>query len=259
MNKKTASKFQEFVWERLDKIQDKERDYREFQQKLIPNINPERILGVRTPALKSLAAELYNLPGAWDYLHMLPHKYYEEDNLHMFILTKLKDYNNCLEETELFLPYINNWSTCDVSRPKVFKKNAKDFISVAISWVKSNRPYTIRYGIGSLMSICLDTPLFKPELLDVVASANCDVSVLEPSFRNIKGLSIAKTPFDQYYIQMMIAWYFATALAKQWESALPYIEKNRLDKWTHNKAIQKARESFRVSDEHKAILKGLKR
>ena len=206
-----------------------------FQAKLIPNIAPERIIGVRTPALRKLAKTLHGNGQAEEFLKALPHEFFEENNLHAFLLCGMKDFDACVQAVEAFLPYVDNWATCDQLRPGVFRKNKQALLPHIRRWIASERCYTRRFGIGMLMSHFLDED-FREEYLALVSDIRS----------------------EEYYVNMMIAWYFATALAKQYEAALPYLENRRLDPWVHNKAIQKAVESFRVSDEHKAYLRTLK-
>lgn len=221
------------IKETLFKLQDKK--YQEMQFKIIPNIEPNTIIGVRTPELRSLAKELikedYSL-----FLNNLPHQYFDENQLHAFIISEIKDYNECITYLNKFLPYVNNWATCDQLSPKVFKKNTDKLLEQIKIWLSSKETYTIRFGIGTLMQYYLDDK-FNKEYLKWVSS--------------IKS--------EEYYVNMMIAWYFATALAKQYKNTLPYIEKNKLDIWVHNKTIQKAIESYRITLEQKEYLKGLKR
>ena len=206
-----------------------------FQAKLIPNIAPERIIGVRTPALRKLAKTLHGNGQAEEFLKALPHEFFEENNLHAFLLCGMKDFDACVQAVEAFLPYVDNWATCDQLRPGVFRKNKQALLPHIRRWIASERCYTRRFGIGMLMSHFLDED-FREEYLALVSDIRS----------------------EEYYVNMMIAWYFATALAKQYEAALPYLENRRLAPWVHNKAIQKAVESFRVSDEHKAYLRTLK-
>ena len=209
--------------------------YRAFQNKLIPNIGPDSIIGVRTPALRSLAAELLKSGGYEDFLGDLPHRYFEENQLHAFIVSGMKDYPTCIKEVNRFLPFVDNWATCDQMSPKVFRKHLKELLSEIMQWIRSDRTYTIRFGVGMMMEHFLDED-FDPDCLRIVAEIRS----------------------EEYYVKMMIAWYFATALAKQYDSALPYIENRSLDPWTHNKAIQKAAESYRIPADRKAYLKSLK-
>ena len=221
------------IREELFRLQD--RDYGVFQQKLIPTAPPESFIGVRTPELRKLAKELVKSGEAEAFLKDLPHKYFDEDQLHAFIVSEIKDYCRCLEELERFLPYVDNWATCDQMSPKVFKKHRKELLAPIKSWMESGETYTVRFGMGMLMEHYLDED-FDPSYLEAVASV---VS-------------------EEYYVRMMQAWYFATALAKQYEAAVPFIEEKRLEPWTHNKAIQKSLESFRIPPERKEYLKSLR-
>ncbi len=209
--------------------------YKDFQSKLTPDLSPDDFIGVRTPALKKLAKEFAKREDVGEFLDSLPHKYFDENQLHAFILSEMKDYDRCVACLEEFLPYVNNWATCDQMSPKVFKKNTADLLKHINKWIDSDKVYTVRYGIVSYMRYYLDGE-FKPEYLEAVAG--------------IKS--------DEYYINMAIARYFATALAKQYEATVKYIEGRVLEPWTRNKAIQKAIESYRVSDEHKKYLRSLK-
>lgn len=217
----------------LFKMQDLE--YRAFHAKLMPTIDIDTIIGVRIPALRKFAKNISKTDEAKIFLQQLPHKYYEENNLHAFLLEQEKDYNNLIQQTESFLPFIDNWATCDSFLPKAFKNNADKLITKIYEWLKSNKPYTIRYAIGLLMSLYLDDE-FKKEYADTVASIQS----------------------KEYYVNMMIAWYFATALAKQYDVILPYITEKRLGAWVHNKTIQKATESKRISPAVKQLLKEYK-
>ena len=210
--------------------------YREFTLPLLPNLASERMIGVRMPAMRALAKELYRAGEYEDFLAALPHEYHEEDCLHAFLIGEIKDLGRCLEETERFLPFVENWSVCDTLKPKCFRKNRAALLERIPVWLASDRTYTVRFGIGMLMSHFLDED-FRPKYLAWVGGVRS----------------------EEYYVNMMIAWYFATALAKQYDAALPWIEQGRLERWTHNKTIQKAVESFRVTDEHKAELKALRR
>ena len=221
------------IIDELFKLQDKE--YREFQSKLIPNINKDSIIGVRTPLLRQLSKKIIKENNYSDFLNDLPHKYFDENQIHAFIISEIKDYDECLFEFNKFLPYIDNWATCDQSSPKIFLKNSDKLINEIKRWIKSKDTYTIRFGIGMLMRIYLDDN-FKPEYLKMVS--------------NIKS--------DEYYVNMMIAWFFATALAKQYDSTIEYIKNYKLDKWVHNKIIQKSIESYRISKEKKEYLKKYK-
>lgn len=221
------------IRERLWELQDVA--YRDFQRKLIPTVKPERIIGVRIPQVRKLAKEMAKQPQIGEFLAELPHQYYDEDNLHAFVVEQIRDYEKCLAETERFLPYIDNWATCDMMAPKVFSRYKEELLEPIRRWMASDHTYTIRYGIGMLMRLYLEES-FRPEYPEWVAQI-CS---------------------DEYYVNMMRAWYFATALAKQYEVVLPYLENRKLDAWTHNKAIQKACESYRISAEQKQYLKSLK-
>ncbi len=207
--------------------------YRDFNSKLMPTVPKDRVIGVRVPEIRKFAKEIYGTAEAEGFLKSLPHTYYEENNLHAFLIEKIPDYHKCLEAIENFLPYIDNWATCDMLVPKAFKKNLTD--SQVISWIDSTHPYTVRFAIGMLMKFFLDEK-FKPEYLKIVSSVKS----------------------DEYYVNMMIAWYFATALAKQYDEAVKYIETKALPEWVHNKTIQKAVESLRISKEQKTYLRTLK-
>ena len=210
-------------------------DYRAFQSKLIPNIDPALVIGVRTPRLRGYARELSKTRAATDFLASLPHKYYEENNLHAFLIEGIRDFDAALAETERFLPYIDNWATCDMFSPKAFKREPERLLSGIYRWLGSGETYIVRYAIGRLMSLFLDER-FSPEYMEAVASVKS----------------------DEYYVNMMIAWYFATALAKQYNAAIPYLTDRRLPAWTHNKAIQKAVESSRIDARTKEFLRGLR-
>ena len=209
--------------------------YRDFNSKLIPTVDKESMIGVRTPELRKYAKQLAKREDIEEFLHSLPHKYFDENQLHAFIVSEIKDFKSCVDKVNEFLPYIDNWATCDQLSPKVFKKYHKELITYIKEWLESDKVYTVRFGIGMLMEHFLDEDF--------------DISYLE-TVSNIRS--------DEYYVNMMIAWYFATALAKQYESILPFIEKRSLDIWTHNKAIQKAVESCRISTDKKTYLKELK-
>ncbi len=213
----------------------KDEKYRLMQCKIIPNIEPDSIIGVRTPELRKMAKQILKHDDADAFLSDLPHKYFEENQLHAFMISEIKDYDRCVTLLNAFLPYVNNWATCDQMSPKVFKKHHDKLPELIRSWMGSKEAYTIRFGIGMLMEHFLDEE-YDPKYPEAVAGIRS----------------------EEYYVNMMIAWYFATALAKQYESVLPFIEGRRLDTWTHNKAIQKSIESYRISDERKAYLKTLK-
>ncbi len=230
-------KYGEWAAERIPaelfRLQDK--DYAAFQAKLIPNIDPETIIGVRTPELRSMAKELKEEAAAGAFLESLPHAYFEENQLHAFLISGEKSFDRCIQEVEAFLPFIDNWATCDQLSPKVFARHTDELLPFIRKWMGSEETYTIRFGIGMLMQYYLDEH-FDPEY----------------------PVMAAKIRSEEYYVNMMTAWYFATALAKQYESVLPYIENRALDTWTHNKAIQKCVESRRITPEQKEYLKTLK-
>ena len=222
------------ITDKLFELQDKE--YGEFQAKLTPGIDKSQIIGVRVPAVRKLAKEYIKDEEAQEFLNTLPHEYYDENMLHGLLISEIKDYENCIELIDKFLPYVDNWAVCDIMSPKAFKKNKDKLIIKIKEWMKSKHTYTCRFGVEMLMSHFLDED-FKEEYLEMVS----------------------KIHSEEYYVQMVIAWLFATALAKQWDATIPYIENQKLDKWIHNKTIQKARESYRITDEQKEYLKGLKR
>lgn len=209
--------------------------YAAMQEKIIPTVDKSRIIGVRTPALRAFAKELARDEGRDAFLSSLPHRYFEEDQLHAFVISLEKDFDACASRVEAFLPYIDNWATCDQMSPKAFGKAPERLLPYIRKWLASGETYTVRFAIGMLMQHFLDEK-FRPEYADLAASVRS----------------------EEYYVRMMIAWYFATALAKQYDAALPYLEERRLDAWTHNKAIQKSVESFRVTQEHKLYLKSLR-
>ncbi len=209
-----------------------EDQYKEFSSKLMPTVDKKTVIGIRVPILRQYAK---NLKDYDNFLELLPHQYYEENNLHAFLIEREVDFEECIKKLDAFLPYIDNWATCDSMKPKVLKKEPEKLLLHIIKWLKSKDVYAVRYAINLLMSYYLDD-FFKNDFL----------------------LLVAKIESSEYYINMMRAWYFATALAKQYEETLPYIENNILDKWTHNKTIQKAIESYRIPKEQKVYLKTLK-
>ena len=209
--------------------------YRDFQAKLIPTVEQETVIGVRTPQLRKYAGRLLKRDDIREFLDDLPHKYFDENQLHAFIISGIKDYDRCAEEVERFLPYVDNWATCDQMSPKVFKKHKPELLMKIKEWIVSGKTYTVRFGVGMLMEHYLDDD-YDPKYLKMVAGIRS----------------------EEYYVNMMTAWYFATALAKQYDSVLPFIEDKKLDAWTHNKAIQKAVESYRITEEQKGYLKSLK-
>jgi len=221
------------IYERLISYQDEK--YRDFQSKLVPNIDKKTIIGVRTPQMRKIVKEIFGTTEATTFLQVLPHQYYEENIIHFFLISKIKDFNECVKEVEKFLPYIDCWPVCDQATPIVFKKNHNKLLPLIKKWIDSNHIYTARFGIRMLMNEFLNDD-FKEEYLEWVSS---------------------KTS-DDYYLKMMMAWFFATALAKQYNATIKYIENKKLDSWIHQKTIQKALESYRVSDEHKGYLKKIR-
>ena len=216
-------------------LQMQDQDYALMQAKIIPTVNSDRIIGVRTPALRAFAKRLYKDSGTGEFLSTLPHQYFDEDQLHAFVISLEKDFDKGIAEVSAFLPFIDNWATCDQLNPVSFKKEPEKLLPYIQTWIRSDKIYTVRFAIGMLMQHFLNER-FDTKYADMVA----------------------KVKSEEYYIKMMIAWYFATALAKQYESILPYLEEKKLDDWTHNKAIQKSVESYRITDEQKAYLKTLK-
>lgn len=221
------------VFQRLSELSDP--TYRDFHAGLIPNISPETILGVRVPALRKLARELRGSAEAQEFMAALPHEYYDENCLHGLLINDIKDFGATVSALDAFLPYVDNWAVCDLISPRSFKSRPPELAAHVRRWLESSHSYTVRFGIGVLMSFYLDEG-FEPAQLEAVAERCC----------------------EEYYVNMMVAWYFATALAKQPEAALPYIENRRLSRWTHNKAIQKSIESRRIPDKTKAYLKTLR-
>ena len=212
-----------------------DKTYKDFHSKLMPTINPNSIIGIRVPVLRDYAKKLFkenSIESLNSFLKNLPHEFYEENNIHAFIIEKINIFDECIFYLENFLPYIDNWATCDMLNPKIFKTNYEKLLEKIYQWINSDSVYTVRFAIGMLMRYFLDEK-FETKYLDLVVSINS----------------------EEYYINMMRAWFFATALAKQYEQTFPYIKNYSLDKWTHNKTIQKAKESFRISKEQKEELK----
>ena len=205
--------------------------YRDFHSRLMPTINKDAVIGIRTPELRKFAKEIYGSVQASEFLSSLPHRYYEENNLHAFLIEQIQDYDECIKELERFLPYIDNWATCDMLRPKALKKHLPELKEKCFEWMESQHFYTVRFAVETLMLYFLDKH-FEPQIME----------------------KIAKIKSDEYYIIMMVAWYFATALVKQYDCALPYLTQQKLDSRIHNKAIQKARESYRITPEKKQYL-----
>ena len=212
-----------------------DKTYKDFHSKLMPTINLNSIIGIRVPVLRDYAKKLFkenSIESLNSFLKNLPHEFYEENNIHAFIIEKINNFDECIFYLENFLPFIDNWATCDMLNPKIFKNNCEKLLEKIYQWINSDSVYTVRFAIGMLMRYFLDEK-FETKYLDLVASINS----------------------EEYYINMMRAWFFATALAKQYEQTFPYIKNYSLDKWTHNKTIQKAKESFRISKEQKEELK----
>ena len=223
------------IQERLFTFQD--TDYKAFNKTLIPTVDEHTMIGIRMPVLKKFAKEFFRTEpeGVAGFMNSLPHQYFEENNLHAFFIENISDFDTAIQETERFLPFIDNWATCDSFAPRIFKKYPDAVYQKILQWIQSDHPYTVRYAIGLLLSNYLDEQ-FRPEMLELVS--------------NVRS--------SEYYINMMIAWYFSFALIKQYDTAIPYIEKKKLDPFTHRKTIQKAVESRRISVEIKAYLKTLK-
>ena len=220
---------------RKELFENQDETYRQMQVKIIPSVSADSIIGVRTPKLREMAKKYKKAEDIDEFLEELPHKYFDENQLHAFILSESKEYEKCMAQTNAFLPYVDNWATCDQMSPKIFKKHREDLLKNIKKWIKSKETYTIRFGVGMLMEHFLneDFNLSYPEMVAALRS-------------------------EEYYVNMMIAWYFATALAKQYDAVLPFIEGKKLDVWTHNKAIQKSVESYRITPEQKEYLKSLK-
>lgn len=224
---------QEEILERLTALQD--TDYRDFQSALIPTVDKSCFIGVRTPPLRQLAKELSRREDIGDFLAILPHRYFDENQLHAFLLSEMKDYAACIAAVDTFLPYVDNWATCDQLSPKVFRRHKTELLTAIDRWLTDDHPYTVRFAIGMLMQHYLDD-----------------------SFTEALAEKVCAVRSEEYYVRMMAAWYFATALAKQYDRVLPFLEQRRLDVWTHNKTIQKAIESRRLSPEQKTALRALR-
>lgn len=212
-----------------------EEEYAAFQAKLTPTVPADRFIGIRVPVLRKFAKDYAKEPAAAKFLKKLPHHYYEENMLHAFLLEQIKDYDACIHALDTFLPYVDNWAVCDSMKPKALKKHRDELLPQIKHWAASSHTYTCRFAIELLMAFYLDEA-FIPELLEIPAAIQS----------------------EEYYVNMMVAWYFATALAKQWDATIPYLTEKRLQPWTHNKTIQKAIESYRITDEQKAYLRTLK-
>lgn len=220
---------------RKELFDNQDTKYRDFQKKLIPTVDPDSVIGVRTPKLRDIAKEYLKRDDVDDFLLTLPHEYFDENQLHAFILSGMKDYEKCISGVSEFLPYVDNWATCDQMSPKVFKKHRKELLMSIKEWLGSKETYTVRFAVGMLMEHFLDE----------------DFDLKYPQM-------VSKLRSDEYYINMMIAWYFATALAKQYDAVVPFIVDKKLDPWTHNMAIRKSTESYRITPEQKQYLKSLK-
>lgn len=216
-------------------FRNQDKAYGTFQARLLPTLSPQTIIGVRTPVLRGLAKILYRENDYSDFLNCLPHPYFDENQLHAFLISEMKDYALCIEALNRFLPYVDNWATCDQMSPKIFKKHRAPLLEQIKIWIASENTYTVRFAVGMLMQHFLDED-FDMEYPRMIL--------------NIRS--------EEYYVKMMIAWYFATALAKQYDTILPFLENRSLEPWTHNKAIQKALESHRISNEQKQYLRTLK-
>ena len=221
------------IQQRLFALQD--AGYRDFHAALMPTVDKALVIGVRMPALRALAKELKGTELAADFMAALPHKYYEENNLHAALIGHIRDFDACIAAVERFLPYVDNWATCDMMNPRALAKDKAALLERIRLWLQSSHTYTVRFGMEMLMN-----------------------HFLEEDFREEYPALVASVQSEEYYVRMMQAWYFATALAKQYEAAVTYLEQRRLGAWVHNKTIQKARESFRVSQEQKEYLKSLK-
>ena len=224
---------EKYVREKLFSLQDLK--YKEFHSKLMPTVDSDLVIGVRTPELRKFAKEFSKTEMAKDFLATLPHKYYEENNLHAFIISSTKDFNEVVEKLNIFLPFVDNWATCDMMRPVAFKKHHRELLCEIEKWIASDRPYTVRFGIEMLM-----------------------VHFLEEDFEVSYPQKVAEIRSEEYYVRMMVAWYFATALAYRYDKILPFIEERKLEPWTHNKTIQKAVESYRITPEQKRFLQNFK-
>ena len=213
----------------------KDDKYGDFSSKLTPNLDRSKVIGVRIPLVRKIAKEYIKDDESKEFLKSLPHKYFDENILHGLLISEIKDYDECINYLNEFLPYVDNWAVCDTMSPTIFKKNKDKLIKNIKVWIKSKHTYTCRFGIGILMSHYLDDD-FREEYLSLASSIHS----------------------EEYYVNMMIAWFFATALAKKWDETIPYIENKKLDKWVHNKTISKAIESYRISDERKEYLRSLR-
>lgn len=221
------------IQSRLFEMRDEK--YRAFNVPLIPNVAPEKMIGIRTPILRKFAKEIFGTKSAEEFLKTLPHEFHEENNLHSFLIERIKNFEECGAAVEKFLPYIDNWATCDTLSPEIFKSHKKQLLPRIKKWISSSEVYTVRFGIGMLLRHFLDEDFDEKYLA-----------------------AVAKIRSEKYYIQMMQAWFFATALTKQYDAARIFIEQKKLQPWTHNKAIQKAIESRAIPAERKEYLRTLK-
>ncbi len=212
-----------------------EPNYKSFSSALMPTVKPDTVIGVRVPKVREVARRIYGSEAAREFMLSLPHKHFEENNLHAFLIERIEDFDECIAELESFLPYVDNWATCDSMRPKCLSKKKKELLPYVKKWIRDSHTYTVRFAIELLMLYYLDED-FSREYFDMVADAAC----------------------DEYYVNMMIAWYFATALAKRWDEAIAVIREKRLPMWIHNKTISKAVDSYRITDEKKAYLRSLR-
>ncbi len=224
---------EKYVREKLFLMQDLK--YKDFHSKLMPTVESDLVIGVRTPELRKFSKDFSKTEMAEEFLQILPHKYYEENNLHAFLISSINDFNETIDQLNAFLPYVDNWATCDMMRPVAFKRHRHELFAEIEKWIESDKPYTIRFSVEMLM-----------------------VHFLGENFNVSYPQKVAEIKTEEYYVKMMVAWYFATALAFHYEEILPFMESNLLDKWTHNKAIQKAVESYRITSERKEYLKNLK-
>ena len=237
-------------------LENRDLKYRDFHASLLPNIDKKAIIGVRVPVMRKIAKEFVDSATPAElsrFLDRLPHKYFEENQVHLFAVERIKDREECLHRVEQFLPYIDNWAVCDGKSPKALLKDEADFLEHIEKWLKSREPYTVRFGVNMLMNFFLDAR-FDTRFLKWVAAV--DENLFDDSDTGCAGGKVRAT--DRYYVQMVIAWYFATALAKQWDAAFPYIKGRKLSPWIHAKSIQKACESYRITAAQKETLRKLK-
>ena len=222
---------------RQDLFEMRDAKYQEFQSSLMPTMDGKKVIGVRIPQIRAYVRELRKRKDWRDYLKILPHEYYEENNVHAFLIASMRDYDECIEALDAFLPYVDNWSTCDAMSPKIFKNHLPELLEPVKRWMASGKTYTVRFGIEMLMKFYLGDA-FVPEYLEWVGNLQVNP--------------------DDYYLNLIVAWYFSAALAKQWDAAIPWIEQKRLPVWVHNKTIQKSNESYRITAEQKKYIKQFK-